>query len=190
MGLALKKGELYTYSDYLEWDTDDRYELVDGVPYLMSPAPLTAHQAIVIELSWRIRNFLEGKPCKVFTSPIDVRLNADEEDNTVVQPDVLVVCDKTKIGKRAIKGAPDLVVEVLSPSTKRYDIGMKLDKYLAAGVRECWILNPESGILRVYARNAVGKDEMKVYQRGDKVSAGILPGLEIDLGAVLAAVEF
>jgi Uma2 family endonuclease len=110
---AVSRNEYFTYADYAEWDTDERYELIGGVPYLMSPAPSVRHQEIVGELYTIFRNFLADKPCRAFISPIDVRLNAGAEDDTVLQPDVIVVCDKGKIGDNSINGAPDLVVEVL-----------------------------------------------------------------------------
>ncbi|MDR0310315.1 MAG: Uma2 family endonuclease, partial [Acidobacteriota bacterium] len=113
---ALQKDERYTYADYASWDTEERYELIDGVPYLMSPAPLRKHQSILFELSGQFRNFLKGKPCKAFAAPFDVRLNADTYDDTVVQPDLVVICDKLKLDAKGCVGAPDMVIEILSPS--------------------------------------------------------------------------
>jgi Uma2 family endonuclease len=179
---AILKNEYFTYSDYAAWDTDERYELIDGVPHLMSPAPNVRHQRIVGKLHAILLNFLEGKPCQAFVSPIDVRLNADAEDDTVLQPDVIVVCDEDKIGDKAINGAPDLVVEVISPSSEQYDSGAKLDKYLDSGVRECWIVNPEAHTVRTYA----DEDDItgKVYRNSDAITSGILPGLTIPLAEI------
>jgi Uma2 family endonuclease len=188
MGFALEKDEYYTYEDYCRWDTDERYELIGGVPYLMSPAPGTKHQLIVVELAGEFRDFLKGKPCKAFVSPIDVRLNADAEDDTVVQPDLLIVCDREKIDERGIKGAPDLVVEVISPSGIAYDSGAKLDRYLEAGVRECWIVNPAEHVVRVYTKKP-GGETMKAYGRDDTVPAEIFPGLAVSFKAVFDAAE-
>ncbi|MDR1292724.1 MAG: Uma2 family endonuclease [Clostridiales Family XIII bacterium] len=202
MEAILRYHEHFTYADYVEWDTDERYELidgvpypmfpapgvrhqgVDGVPYLMSPAPSVRHQEIVRKLITEFSLFLKGKPCQAFVSPIDVRLNADAEDDTVLQPDVIVVCDKGKIGDKSINGAPDLVVEVLSPSSERYDLGIKLDKYLSSGVRECWIVNPEAQTVRTY--DSVDDKMGKVYREPDAIGSDILPGLAIPLAEIFA----
>ncbi|MDR3305048.1 MAG: Uma2 family endonuclease [Clostridiales Family XIII bacterium] len=190
MSVALKKDEYYTYEDYYHWDTDERYELIDGSPYLMAPAPGIKHQLVVVELAGEFRDFLKDKPCKAFVAPIDIRLNADAEDDTVVQPDVLIVCDREKIDERGIRGAPDLVVEVISPSSEAYDSGVKLDRYLKAGVRECWIVNPADHIIRVYTKNSNGEEAMKAYGRDDTVQAEIFPGLSVSFKTVFDAAEF
>ncbi|MDR2610664.1 MAG: Uma2 family endonuclease [Clostridiales Family XIII bacterium] len=181
---AALKNEYYTYADYAEWDTDERYELIDGIPYLMSPAPSIKHQDIVGILYAKFLNFLTGKKCRTFISPIDVRLNADTDDDTVFQPDVIIVCDKGKIGEKSINGAPDLVVEVISPSSEKYDSGAKLDKYLSSGVRECWIVNPEARTVRVYTDE--GGETTKVYRETDSIEPVILPGLSIPLAEIFA----
>jgi Uma2 family endonuclease len=184
MEAILKEERYFTYADYAAWGDDERYELIDGVPYLMAPAPSVRHQDIAGKLITRFSNFLAGKPCKAFVSPIDVRLNADAEDDTVVQPDVIVVCDKGKIGEQSINGAPDLVVEVLSPSSEHYDSGVKLDRYLDAGVRECWIVNPEARTVRTYFGEA--GETVKVYRETDVIESNILPGLNIPLAEIFA----
>jgi Uma2 family endonuclease len=183
---AILKNEYFTYSDYAGWDTDERYELLDGVPHLMSPAPSVRHQGTVGELYAIFRNFLTDKPCRAFISPIDVRPNADAEDDTVLQPDVIVVCDKSKIGDKSINGAPDLVVEVLSPSSERYDSGAKLDKYLESGVRECWIVNPEAHTVRTYIGESEGDETVKTYRETDAIESDILPGLTNPLEEIFA----
>jgi len=184
---AALKDEYYTYADYAEWDTDERYELIDGVPRLMSPAPSVLHQEITGALYIALCRFLEGKPCRTFISPIDVRLNADEADDTVLQPDLIVVCDRNKIGTAAIKGAPDIVIEVLSPSSERYDSGAKLDKYMNAGVRECWIVNPESRTVRVYKIESGQSETSRVYGETETIEVGVLPGLNISLPDIFTA---
>ncbi|PIX17728.1 Uma2 family endonuclease, partial [Candidatus Desantisbacteria bacterium CG_4_8_14_3_um_filter_40_12] len=120
MGLALKKQEeQYTYGDYLGWPDEERWELIDGVAYDMSPAPSTKHQKVFGVLFTEFFVYLRGKTCEVFSAPFDVILpeyDENEEDcRTVVQPDILVVCDKTKIDSKRCKGAPDLAIEILSP---------------------------------------------------------------------------
>ena len=130
----------YTYEDLLSWDDGDRYELYDGIPVAMA-SPSDVHQDVLGEIYWQIKSYLRGKQCRVFFAPFDVRLFEKPGDkpgdvDTVVQPDLMVVCDPDKIDGHGIHGAPDLVVEITSPSTRRYDRLLKLDRYMRAGVRE------------------------------------------------------
>jgi len=185
----------YTYDDYKTWDDEQRVELIDGIVYAMS-APSQSHQRVLSKIARRFGNYLEGKSCEVFQSPSDVRLNYDKEDNTVVQPDMFVVCNKSKLDGQNCNGAPDLVLEVLSPSTKRKDEIVKLNKYIGAGVKEYWIVHPEEKIIYIYAPN--GKFDMKAYTLSDDkegafepgtiIKVGILEGLEIDLKDIFAEV--
>jgi Uma2 family endonuclease len=184
---AALKDEYYTYADYAAWDTDARYELFDGAPRLMSPAPSVLHQEITGALYAAFLSFSKGKPCRALISPIDVRLNADDADDTVLQPDMIVVCDRSKIGTAAIKGAPDLVIEVLSPSSERYDSGAKLDKYLNSGVRECWIVNPEAHTVRVYKSDDGQTETSQVYGEPETIPVGVVQGLNVSLSGIFAA---
>jgi Uma2 family endonuclease len=184
MNVALKTEEYFTYADYLEWDTEERYELIDGVSYLMSPAPTPTHQGILAEVARVIGNFLHKKPCKVFVAPFDVRLNAAGADDTVVQPDVLVICDQKKIDSRGCVGAPDLVIEITSPSTGIRDHTIKLEKYLNAGVRECWIIDPDSKTVQVYILQEDLSAKMLTYNAKDVVPVTVLKGLQIHLQEV------
>jgi len=187
MGSALKRYNAhYTFADYYEWDTEERYELIDGVPYMMSPAPNPIHQKILAELFTAFSIYLAGKKCIALPAPVDVRLNADAGDDTVVQPDILIVCDRGKIDKYGVKGAPDLVVEILSRSSRAYDNYLKLNRYLKAGVRECWIVDPEENIVRVYQKNDSGKTIMGEYTEQDTVPVGIFPDLLISLPKIFA----
>ena len=140
--------KLFTYSDYLLWDDDVRRELIDGKIYLMA-APTWWHQEISGNLHVLFREFLKGKTCKVFYAPLDVRLNADTLDDTVVQPDIVIVCDHEILDKSGIKGVPEMVVEILSPSTSKYDRTTKFNAYLKAGILEYWIIDPEAESLAV-----------------------------------------
>ncbi|MDR3201280.1 MAG: Uma2 family endonuclease, partial [Spirochaetales bacterium] len=135
----------YTYADFLEWPDDLRAEIIDGQVFMMAP-PLDYHQLISMELCYRIRSFLDGKPCKVFSAPYSVRLfpRADKTDDTVVEPDIVVICDQSKRDKYGCNGAPDMIIEILSPSTSRHDQLVKYNKYLKAGVKEYWMVNPET----------------------------------------------
>ena len=171
--------EYLTYEDYYKLDDDVRYELIDGVLYNMA-APTLIHQDIVLRLGRWLGNFLEGKKCKVFISPVDVRLNADKFDDIVVQPDVIVVCDKDKIGPKNIIGAPDLIIEVLSPSSGHMDKVIKHKKYLEAGVREYWIVDPSDKTVSV---NLPENKKYYTWYYGNEnvVPVHVLEGMEIDL---------
>ena len=181
--LAYQLEELYTYADYLSWDTDTRYEIIDGVAYAMAGAT-ALHQRISRELMVLIHDFLKGKPWEVFTAPFDVRLfpEDDNSDIVIVQPDILVVCDKSKLSDgKACKGAPDLVVEILSDSSVITDRKVKYEKYEEAGVKEYWIVNTET--LDVLVNRLVnGRYVSTVYK--DRLSSSVLPGLVIDLDTV------
>jgi Uma2 family endonuclease len=175
----------YTYADYEAWDTDERYELIDGVPYLMA-APGERHQRISAELTRQFANFLVGKPCRVYAAPFDVRLNAgldnvnDKTDKTVVQPDLLVICDERKIknGKNCV-GAPDMVIEILSPSNSSKDTILKSEKYRKAGVREIWMVDPENKAVQVSVLDG-GRHYNMGYINPAVVPVHILEGLEMD----------
>jgi len=181
--LAYKLDETYTYADYLSWDDDTRYEIIDGIVYAMS-APTVRHQGISGELYGAFWEFLRGKPCRVFAAPFDVRLfpEEDESDTTVVQPDILVVCDPLKLANgKACKGAPDLVVEILSDSTRILDLKVKAEKYREAGVKEYWIVNSDTLELMVNLLED-GRYASTVYR--DRVPCNVLTGLIIDLNTI------
>jgi Uma2 family endonuclease len=134
----------FSVADYLAWPNEERWELIDGVPYNMSPAPSIKHQNVVITIAAKLKNGLKGKPCKPFIAPVDVILS----EHDVVQPDLLVVCKPEKIGEKAIHGAPDLVIEVLSPSTALKDMREKKALYERAGVREYVVIDPLENYLQ------------------------------------------
>lgn len=182
------KDERYTYTDYLTWEGDERYELIDGVPYMMAPAPSSTHQGISANLMIEIGTYLRGKRCKVFAAPFDVRLNADTRDDTVVQPDISVICDPSKIDERGCKGAPDMVIEIVSPSSVKHDQFVKQEKYRQAGVREYWIVYPEYQSVQVYILKD-GAYVSGVYEDKAHVPVKVLEGCVIDLGAVFPQAE-
>jgi len=189
--LALKLETRFTYGDYLTWDDGERWELIDGVPYNMSPAPRVRHQRILGELHRQFANWLFDKPCQVFLAPFDVRLpEADESDElveTVVQPDLSVICDRTKLDETGCRGAPDLIVEILSPATAHKDLNEKFDRYERAGVREYWIVDPTGQTARIFTLSPEGNyGRPEAYGAGDRVTVGILPEIEIDLTVVFA----
>ena len=189
--LALKLEETFTYGDYLRWDDGERWELIDGVAYNMSPAPTRRHQGILRELSYQFTAFLANKPCEVYFSPFDVRLplsdEADDEVNTVVQPDLVVICDPDKLDDRGARGAPDLVIEILSPSSTRKDMKVKFDLYENRGVREYWIVDPSGGTVMIFRLGADGRyGRPQVYTDEDSAPVGIFEDHVIDLKAVFA----
>ncbi|MDR1374323.1 MAG: Uma2 family endonuclease [Treponema sp.] len=183
MPLAKEKS-LYTYADYLDWDEGERYEIVDGEAYMMA-APSRIHQEISMALSTMLYNYLEGKPCKVYAAPFSVRLFPAEDgsDDTVVEPDITVVCDPSKLDDRGCGGAPDFIIEIISPSTARYDRIVKFNKYREAGVREYWIADPEEKIVSAYV---LKNGEYMAVNYDDSAAAPVtvLPGCSIDLKTV------
>ena len=180
---ALQEEKRYTYSDYLAWDDDVRYELIDGIPYMLA-SPSVEHQRVLRGLFGQLYVFLEGKPCEVFSAPFDVRLNADGKDDDVVQPDLLVVCDKTKLDKTC-NGAPDMIIEILSPSSVQRDSFIKLMKYQKYGVREYWIVDPESQAVNVFLLEN-GKYTVTTYTKNDHIPVHVLSGCTINLSDVFA----
>jgi len=180
---------LYTFADYLKWNDGKRYELIDGQVYILAPAPSPEHHRISGELYRQISNYLLDKDCEVFSAPFDVRLlegeERDEEILTIVQPDILVVCDKSKLDQRGLKGAPDMVIEIVSPSTAGRDRGVKRDLYERNGVREYWLVDYSNKTIEVYLLNkgnSYGKPV--VYSAEEKVPVNIFEGLEIELSLV------
>ena len=172
----------YTYADYCTWNDDERWELIDGVPYAMA-APLISHQRISGRIYYQIHHFLRDKTCEVFHAPTDVRLNSSSLDNTVVQPDLLVVCDKTKIDQKGIIGAPDMVVEILSPSSLSYDMLKKYALYLKSNVREYWIVDPELKTVVAHTLKD-GTYTGKAYGETETIPVSVLEGCVIDLAEI------
>ena len=176
----------YTYADYLQWKFEERLELFRGKIFKLS-APNTKHQDISGNIFVPISLFLKNKPCKVFAAPFDVRLpvknkKKDDEVTTVVQPDICVICDETKLDTRGCCGAPDLVVEILSPGNSKKEIRLKHELYEEAGVKEYWIVNPEEENIVVFVLNGEGKfSGLKMYAGDDTIHSFAVPGLNINL---------
>ena len=173
-----KPDQKFTYADYLKWPDEERWEIIEGKVWSMSPAPNTIHQEISMFLSSEIYNFLKGKSCRVFAAPFDVRFTEfaqehDEDIKTVVQPDISVICDPNKIDKQGCLGAPDIVVEILSPSTAYKDESEKLTLYEKHGVREYWIINPKGEYIQIYRldKNEYGKPD---YLKGTDVIKSVV----------------
>ena len=176
----------FTYGDYVQWDGDERWELIEGEPYCMSPAPNERHQGILMELGRQVSNFLVGNLCRPYIAPLDVRLpEADEKDedvDTVVQPDLLVVCDPEKLDSKGVRGAPDFIVEILSPRTTMRDQYLKAELYKKHGVKEYWIIDPDTNRVRVHLQGEW--DDPKEYEGKGRLEVATLPGLEVDLDMV------
>lgn len=179
----------YTFADALGWEEGEQAEIIDGEVLLFS-TPSSRHQEISMEVARQLANYLEGKRCKVYPAPFGVRLfeqdgDAPEDVDTVVQPDLSVVCDRNKIDKYGCKGAPDLVIEILSPSTQRHDRLVKLNLYQRAGVREYWIINPEDQTAQVMLLDGSGALQLhEVYDREDVAKVNVLEGCFIELSKV------
>lgn len=195
MSMALRKEESsYTYSDYLTWDDGKRWEIIDGVVYDMSPAPIIDHQRISGALFYMIYNFLSDKRCEVFSAPFDVILpkigEKEDDSTTVVQPDIVVVCDNQKLTKRGCTGAPDLVIEILSLSTAKKDMTVKMKLYQRAGVRELWVVHPEEKWVQIFIFSEGNLVSMQSFDDSGLPEVSVLPGLTIELPRVFAAAEF
>jgi Uma2 family endonuclease len=170
----------FTWDDYRSWNDGQRWELIDGEAYAMSPAPRTRHQSIVVELAFQAVTRLRGKGCKPFVSPIDIRLS----DVDVVQPDLVVVCDPEQIKPTHIEGAPTLVVEVLSPSTALYDRKLKMRLYAASGVKEVWLVTPYPWLVEVYVLDGATYRLIHSLSKDDTLRSPTLPDLTVDLAPV------
>jgi Uma2 family endonuclease len=171
----------YTYADYLKFPEDERWEIIDGVAYNMSPTPGTTHQDSAGEIFAQVRGQLRGKQCNVLMAPTDVRFERIETTDKVVQPDLLVVCDKGKITHQGIVGAPDWIVEVLSPGTASKDQITKRLLYEAQGVREYWLVHPTDRILTIYHLVADGHfGAADIMEMKGRVAVTAVTGLEIN----------
>lgn len=186
MGEAvLKTDERFTYEQYLSWPDDERWELIDGQVYAMSPAPSFRHQDLALSIAVQLSNQLKGKRCKPMIAPFDVKLTeADALGNPnihVVEPDVLVFCDPEKATAKGLDGAPDWVLEILSDSTSWKDQTVKLTLYERFGVKEYWVLNPETGLLLVHLLDGGKYGAPTSFLGPVEVPVKTLPGVVISL---------
>lgn len=189
--MALPKTERahhFTYADYRNWPADERWELIDGEAYAMAPAPTVSHQTVVGQLFRQIDAALDGAPCRALLAPVDVLLQAGEaadDATTVVQPDLLVVCDPSKIEEKYVRGAPDWIIEVLSPATARYDHITKRALYERAGVREYWLVHPVDRVLTRYVRSDAGFGRPEITEMSGLCRPALFPELVIDWQRIL-----
>ena len=179
----------YSYADYLKWKFEERVELIKGKIMKMT-APNRKHQDVSGNLFFTVKQFLFDKSCKVYVAPFDVRLprknkSTDEEIITVVQPDVCIICDTTKLDDKGCIGAPDLVIEILSPGNSKKEIRLKYEVYEEAGVKEYWIINPVEENVAVLLLNVSGKFEgARLYATGDIIYSNAVAGLTVNLSDI------
>ena len=181
----------YSYADYLKWTFKERLELIKGKVFNMSPAPARTHQLISMRISTRIFNYLEGKSCQVYAAPFDVRLtplrNKAKKNQiyTVVQPDICVICDPSKLDKHGCIGSPELVIEILSPSNSRREMKEKFEVYEENQVLEYWLVEPNQEAVFVYVLNENGKYiGLKPFTMDDKITSTVLADFSIEVSDI------
>lgn len=190
--MALPQEKHYTYADLLDWPEDERVELIDGVIYRMN-TPSRRHQKISGELFAQLHNYLKGKTCEVYSAPFGVRLFEKKGDSpydvdTVVVPDIMVVCDLEKLDDDGCFGAPDLIIEILSPSTRQRDRLIKFNLYQRAGVQEYWIVDPGEKTVIVMTLDDGQYHAPAAYSSHSAVPVGVLEDCQIDLGPVFEGI--
>ena len=184
----------YSYADYLTWNDEQRWEIIHGEAWVMSPGPTSRHQTVTMNLAGMFWQYGKPRNINVFPAPFDVRLvrdlgkqtQADQDIFVIVQPDILVICDSAKLDQRGCLGAPDIVVEVLSPTTAMKDESQKLLLYEEYGVREYWIVNPDANYLMIYFHNGSGYEKPGYYRHDEIVESQVLPGLRVSMDEVFA----
>lgn len=171
----------YSYADYLLWQFQERVELIKGFILKMSPAPSVVHQRISNNVSYELNNYFKRKSCDVFVAPFDVRLSipSDQKDSTVVQPDLCIICDESKLDDRGCNGTPDLIVEIISPNNSKHDVHTKFNLYQEAGVKEYWIIEPNDKIILVYTLVNGEFIGLKPQVEGENIKSPLFPELNI-----------
>ena len=184
----LDLNKTYTYADYFKWKFEERVELIRGRIFKMSPAPSRKHQRITGDIFSAMNEFVKGRKCEVYIAQFDVRLPRRSKDDqdiiTVVQPDICVICDPSKLDDRGCLGAPDIVVEILSPGNNAKELKNKYDIYEESGVKEYWVVSPQNEYF-IACRLVDGKyHPSRMLTTGDIVTTSILPGFELDLAKI------
>jgi Uma2 family endonuclease len=169
----------FTYDDYLTWPDAPRQEIIAGVLYAMA-SPTVRHQDVALRLAVAAAPFFKDKPCRLFVAPLDVVLG----EETVVQPDLLVVCDPGKITGACVRGAPDLVIEILSPSSASYDRLLKFKRYADAGVKEYWIVSPELALIEVFTLDGGSFRLDDGFMQQERLRSALFPELAFDMAEV------
>lgn len=183
----------YTYADYLQWTFEDRLEIIKGKIFKMSPAPARRHQDISFKMGVKLYNYLQNNSCKVYMAPFDVRLtplkrNAKPDQvYTVVQPDISVICDLEKLDDQGCNGAPDLIIEILSPGNSKKEMKDKFEVYQENGVKEYWLVNSTEEAIFVYVLNEAGVFiGLKPLIDEEILTSSVLPGFEMLVGEIFA----
>ena len=191
---VLEPEATYSYADYLRWSFEERVELIKGKMFRMSPTPRRGHQEIGGDIFGAMHSFLKSKSCKVYHAPFDVRFPNQPDDTnaqtfTVVQPDICVICDHSRLDDAGCKGAPDLIVEILSPSTASKDLNEKYQLYEEHGVQEYWVVYPGEAVLEIYELQDGKYVSKGKFVKEDVVTSKVLPGLEIKLSEVFEEIN-
>lgn len=182
----------YTYADYLTWQFEERVELIKGWLYKMSPAPMRRHQLISGNLQYFIHHYLQGKSCQVYDAPFDVRLldkrrsTIDKDIYTVVQPDLCVICDQSKLDDKGCIGAPDWVIEIISKGNTKKELTAKFDLYQENGVREYWVVQMGDETVTVFDLVDEKYQYRKIYSNDELAPVGIFSDFEVDLAKIFA----
>ncbi len=190
--VQLDLNKRYTYADYLTWEVKERIELIKGKILKMAPAPNRKHQRISLLLERAIDQFLAQMPCELYHAPFDVRLplplnkQSSERFDTVVQPDIVVVCDTSKLDEQGCNGAPELIIEILSPGNTQREMKDKFELYEAAGVQEYWLVDPIRETTILYHRNAEDRFVgTRPFLAGDTIQSKVLEGFSIEASVFL-----
>jgi Uma2 family endonuclease len=184
-----KPEERFSWQEYIAWPTEERFELIEGEPYAMSPDPRRRHQEISGEMFRQAANILHRGGRTIFPAPFDVKLSSDEEDDapTVVQPDLTVCCDPEKLTEQGMTGPPDLVVEIVSPESGIADRRRKFAVYESYGVREYWIVDQDEELVEVYLHKEGRFSRAAVYAKDEDIASAVVPELTIELCDVFGA---
>ncbi|SNS36097.1 Endonuclease, Uma2 family (restriction endonuclease fold) [Belliella buryatensis] len=183
----------YTYADYLTWKMDEMVELIKGKIFKQAAAPRVNHQRLSLKISTELYSILKGKKCEVFAAPFDVRLpvksKKHEDIDTVVQPDICVVCDPDKLDELGCVGAPDLIVEILSPGNNRKELQNKYEVYEESGVKEYWVIHPNECTLLIYNLINGKYQASKLFTHGDVVKSDAVEGFQLDLSEIFENIQ-
>lgn len=177
----------YTYADYLKWDFEEIVELIKGKIFAKAAAPNRRHQAVSMTLSRILSNYLLGQKCKVYAAPFDIRFSRDpdfKKIDSVVQPDISVICDLSKLDEKGCIGAPDLIVEILSPSNCNVELQEKYELYQEFGVKEYWIIHPVENTLQINILVDGIYQPSRLFTSGQRIQSSVLAGFELDLEEV------
>jgi len=177
----LDLSKTYTYSDYLLWQFSERVELIKGHIRKMSPAPSRNHQQLTVNLTIKLDQYFHNKPCRYYPAPFDVRLpiKSAKKDTTVVQPDFCIICDESKLDEKGCNGAPDLIVEIISPNNSKHDLHTKFNLYQEAAVKEYWIIEPADRMILIYTLKDGEYVGLKPLVEGENIKSPLFPELNI-----------